>query len=75
MPGLAAYDFGDSIRAGACYSTEDETDLSKVYVVLELFEAYVKGFIEGCKENCTVEKEAKLDGKLLTSILASKHKK
>ena len=50
MPGLAAYDFGDSIRAGACYSAEDETDLSKVYVVLELFEAYVKGFIEGCKD-------------------------
>ena len=50
MPGLAAYDFGDSIRAGACYSTEDEKDLSKVYVVLELFEAYVKGFIEGCKD-------------------------
>ena len=50
MPGLAAYDFGDSIRAGACYSAEDEKDLSKVYVVLELFEAYVKGFIEGCKD-------------------------
>ena len=50
MPGLAAYDFGDSIRAGACYSTEDEKDLSKVFVVLELFEAYVKGFIEGCKD-------------------------
>ncbi len=50
MPGLAAYDFGDSIRAGACYTTEDETDLSKVYLVLELFEAYVKGFIEGCKD-------------------------
>lgn len=53
MPGLAAYDFGDSIRAGACYSTEDEKDLSKVYVVLELFEAYVKGFIEGCKDGLT----------------------
>ena len=50
MPGLAAYDFGDSIRAGACYSAEDEKDLSKVYVALELFEAYVKGFIEGCKD-------------------------
>ncbi len=50
MPGLAAYDFGDSIRAGACYSSEDEKDLSKVYVALELFEAYVKGFIEGCRD-------------------------
>lgn len=47
MPGLVAYDFGDSIRAGACYTAEDEKDLSKVYLVMELFEAYVKGFIEG----------------------------
>lgn len=53
MPGLAAYDFGDSIRAGACYTAEDETDLSKVYLVTELFEAYVKGFIEGCKDGLT----------------------
>ena len=50
MPGLAAYDFGDSIRGGACHSAEDEKDLSKVFVDLELFEAYVKGFIEGCKD-------------------------
>ena len=29
MPGLAAYDFGDSIRFGANTAAEDETDLSK----------------------------------------------
>ena len=55
MPGLAAYDFGDSIRAGACYTAEDETDLSKVYLVKELFEAYVKGFIEGSKKGLTAK--------------------
>ena len=53
MPGLAAYDFGDSIRAGACYTAEDEKDLSKVFLVMELFEAYVKGFIEGSKKGLT----------------------
>ena len=53
MPGLAAYDFGDSIRAGACYTAEDEKDLSKVFLVMELFEAYVKGFIEGSKDGLT----------------------
>ncbi|MEG0824044.1 MAG: aminoglycoside phosphotransferase family protein [Erysipelotrichaceae bacterium] len=47
MPGLVAYDYGDSIRAGACWSAEDEKDLDKVYVDLDLFEAYTKGFIEG----------------------------
>lgn len=48
MPGLAAYDFGDSIRFGASTAAEDETDLSKVACDMELFEAYTKGFIEGC---------------------------
>lgn len=50
MPGLAAYDFGDSIRAGGCWSAEDERDLSKVYLDLELYEAFLKGFIEGAKD-------------------------
>lgn len=68
MPGLAAYDFGDSIRAGACYTAEDEKDLSKVYLATELFEAYVKGFIEGCKDGLS-EKEVEtlpLGAKVIT---------
>lgn len=48
MPGLAVNDFGDSIRFGASTAAEDETDLSKVSCSMELFEAYTKGFIEGC---------------------------
>ncbi len=49
MPGSVLYDFGDSIRFGASSAAEDETDLSKVYVCLDKFEAYVKGFISGTK--------------------------
>ena len=45
MPGLTAFDFGDSIRAGASTGAEDEVDLSKVNFSLELFEAYTKGFL------------------------------
>jgi Ser/Thr protein kinase RdoA (MazF antagonist) len=48
MPGLSLNDFGDSIRFGASTAAEDEQDLSKVSMSLELFEAYTKGFIEGC---------------------------
>ena len=48
MPGLSAYDFGDSIRFGANHSAEDERDLSKVNFDLGLFEVYTKGFLEGC---------------------------
>ena len=48
MPGLAANDFGDSIRFGASTGAEDETDLSNIECSMELFELYTKGFIEGC---------------------------
>lgn len=46
MPGLAHYDYGDSIRFGASTALEDEKDLSKVSMDLGLFEAYTKGFLE-----------------------------
>ena len=48
MPGLAMNDFGDSIRFGASSALEDERDLSKVRCDMDLFEAYTRGFIEGC---------------------------
>ena len=59
MPGLAMYDFGDSIRFGASTGEEDEKDLSKVSCSMELFEAYTKGFIEGCAGKLT-EREIEL---------------
>ena len=49
MPGSALYDFGDSIRFGASSAAEDEQDLSKVYFVPELFEAYTRGFLSEAK--------------------------
>lgn len=48
MPGLAAYDFGDSIRFGASTAVEDEKDLSKVELSLHLFEIYARGFVPAC---------------------------
>ena len=59
MPGYSVTDFGDSIRFGANTAAEDETDLSKVTLDLELFETYAKGFIEGCGGSLT-EKEIEL---------------
>lgn len=53
MPGLAINDFGDSIRFGASTALEDEKDLSKVTCSMELYEEYVKGFIEGCESKLT----------------------
>ncbi len=48
MPGLSLYDFGDSIRFGAATAAEDEQDLSKVTMSLELFRTYTKGFLSAC---------------------------
>ena len=53
MPGLSIHDFGDSIRFGANTAEEDEPDTSKVSLSLPLFEAYVKGFLEGCEGSLT----------------------
>lgn len=53
MPGLALYDYGDSIRFGASTGEEDETDLGRVGLDLELFEAFTRGFLEGCGDSLT----------------------
>lgn len=53
MPGLSIFDFGDSIRFGANTATEDEKDLSKVSLDLDLFELYVKGYLTGCEGSLT----------------------
>lgn len=53
MPGLALYDYGDSIRFGASSGAEDEQDLSKIYVVEELFTAYTRGFLETAGRSLT----------------------
>lgn len=53
MPGYSVNDFGDSIRFGANTAAEDETDLSKISLDLELFTAFAKGFIEGCEGKLT----------------------
>ncbi len=45
MPGSLLYDFGDAIRFGASSAAEDETDLEKVFVKLDMFDAFTKGFV------------------------------
>ncbi len=55
MPGLAANDFGDSIRFGASTAEEDEQDLEKVHFDIKLYELYVKGYLEMAKDVLTEE--------------------
>ena len=58
MPGLAGNDFGDAIRFGASTAAEDETDLSKVHLDLELYAAFTEGFLSACGRDLT---EAELE--------------
>lgn len=48
MPGLSVFDFGDAIRFGANTGLEDERDLTKVSLDLDLFEAFTRGFLRAC---------------------------
>ena len=53
MPGSTLYDFGDSIRFGASSALEDEKDLSKVEIKLDLYEEFTRGFLESARELIT----------------------
>lgn len=48
MPGLSVYDFGDAIRFGAATAKEDEKDLSKMTVDLDMFRAFTRGYLSSC---------------------------
>lgn len=68
MPGSALYDFGDAIRYGANTAAEDEKDLSKVSLDMNLYEKYVSGFL-GTAGGSLTEKEKEylpFSAKLLT---------
>lgn len=47
QPGFSVTDFGDAIRSGATTAAEDEKDVSKVTLDLEMFESFAKGFLTG----------------------------
>jgi len=67
MPGYVLSDFGDFIRTGANTGDEDDKDLARVSVDLDIFEGYAKGYLE----KATFLNETELDNlafgaKLLT---------
>jgi Ser/Thr protein kinase RdoA (MazF antagonist) len=58
MPGYVHYDFGDAIRTAANTASEDENDLSKVRMDINLFKAYAEGYLSETGETLNeVEKE------------------
>lgn len=71
MPGVVHFDFGDSIRTIAATATEDELDLSKVGVNLELFKSFSEGFLSQMSPFLTPEEKNTLylAPKLMTYIM------
>jgi len=58
MPGYFHSDFGDAIRTGANAAAEDEPELSRVRMNINLFEAYAGGYLSETRDILnTVEKE------------------
>jgi aminoglycoside phosphotransferase (APT) family kinase protein len=68
MPGLALYDFGDMVRSATNSAAEDERDLSKVGLRLDVFEALVEGYVAATGSFLTAAERAHLvfAGKLIT---------
>lgn len=60
MPGLAAYDFGDMVRTMTCPAAEDERDLSRVAVDFELFDAVLRGYLDGAGSFLTAAERTSL---------------
>jgi len=72
MPGYVHYDFGDAIRTAANIAAEDEKELSKVKMDINLFEAYASGYLSETKDTLNaVEKEyLAFAPRLITYIIA-----
>ena len=72
MPGSGLYDYGDGIRSASSNASEDETDLSKVFIKNNLFESYTDGYLSEVAPFMK-EEEVKLMGesiKIMTFELA-----
>ena len=55
MPGSLLYDYGDGIRSTASNAAEDDTNLDNVYINMDLFKSYTKGFLSEMVD--TISKE------------------
>lgn len=72
MPGYVHYDFGDAIRSATNTATEDEKDLSKVFMNISLYQAYSEGFLSETRNtlNDTEKEYLAFAPKLITYTMA-----
>ncbi|MCQ2379183.1 MAG: aminoglycoside phosphotransferase family protein [Victivallaceae bacterium] len=68
MPGLSLYDFGDMVRSGTNPADEDEVELDRVFMRMDMYEALVRGYLRGTGDLLTAAEKEMLPfaGKLIT---------
>ncbi len=68
MPGLALYDFGDMVRSATNAAAEDERDVAKVAMRMDIFEGLVNGYLSSAGAFLNEAERAHLvfSGKLIT---------
>jgi hypothetical protein len=71
MPGTVLFDFGDMVRTFTSPAEEDEKDLSKVELRLEIFEAIASGYLSELKDFLTDTEINSLvfGGKIMTFMI------
>ncbi|MEI6167813.1 MAG: aminoglycoside phosphotransferase family protein [bacterium] len=70
MPGLALYDFGDMVRSATAAASEDERDLSKVRMRLEMFKSIAGGYLsEAGFLNPAEREELVFSARLITQMI------
>jgi Ser/Thr protein kinase RdoA (MazF antagonist) len=70
MPGLALYDFGDMVRSATAAAAEDERDLSKVRMRIEMFEAIARGYLSEARFlNAAEREELVFSARLMTLMV------
>lgn len=67
MPGSMLFDYGDGIRSTACTCLEDEHNLTKVKIDLELFKSYTRGYLSEISD-CITQEELNLMAKSIEII-------
>ena len=72
MPETALCDFGDMVRSGANATDEEDTNLENVYLDMEYYEAFLRGFLEGTAGRLKDEEMERLalSAKVITFELA-----
>ncbi len=71
MPGSSLYDFGDMVRTTTSFAAEDEKDLRKVRLEIDMFRALAAGYLQEAREFLTPEETGLLvfSGRLVTTTI------